>query len=484
MKLFHLRKTKIVATIGPACADADMMLKMAEAGMDVARLNFSHADHETHAKSLKQIRAINKKYGTNIAILQDLQGPKIRLGDLKEPFAIKAGDIITLRSDTKEQKGNVLPIQYETFAKDVSPGELVLFDDGKVEAVVTETNGNNRVKLKIIVGDELKSRKGVNLPQTQISIPTITEKDFRDIDFAIEHKVDWLALSFVRSADDIKLLKELLRLKNGEAKVIAKIEKPEALANIEGIIREADGIMVARGDLGVEIPMEEVPAWQKKIIKLSNKEGKPVILATQVMESMIENPRPTRAEANDVANALVDGADAVMLSGETSVGKWPLRVVSSMDRILRSVEREDDEIYYKEYDNTPEKAEPLSTAIVNTACKLAEETNAKAILAMTRSGYTALQLSRCRPRAQIYAFTSEPEVLKMLNLVWGIRGFLYDSNVSTDDTIQDVHEILKDNDLVQPGDVMINTGSMPLHEHGLTNMVKVSRVREKGNVRD
>lgn len=484
MKLFHLRKTKIVATIGPACADADMLLKMAEAGMDVARLNFSHADHETHAKSLSLIRGINKKYGTNIAILQDLQGPKIRLGDLKEPFKIKTGDIVTLRSDTEEQKGNVLPIRYSTFAKDVSPGDPILFDDGKVESVVVETNGTNRVKLKIIVGDELKSRKGVNLPRTKISIPTITEKDFRDIDFAIEHKVDWLALSFVRTADDVKLLKELIRLKNGTSKIIAKIEKPEALQNIDAIIEAADGIMVARGDLGVEIPMEEVPAWQKRMIKLANKQGKPVILATQVMESMIENPRPTRAEANDVANALVDGADAVMLSGETSVGKWPLRVVSSMDRILRSVEREDDEIYYKQYDTTPAQAEPLSTSVVNTACKLAEETDAKAILAMTRSGYTALQLSRCRPKAQIYAFTSDPTVLKMLNLVWGIRGFLYDKNVSTDDTIQDVHEILKEKDLVKPGDVMINTGSMPLHEHGLTNMVKISRVREKGKVRD
>lgn len=483
MKLFHLRKTKIVATIGPACGDPETLLKMAEAGMDVARLNFSHADHETHKQSLEMVRGINKKYGTNISVLQDLQGPKIRLGDLAEPVPVKPDQIITLRTDIKEPKGSVLPIKYDTFAADVNIGDPVLFDDGKVESVVVETNGTNRVKVKIIVGEELKSRKGVNLPQTNISVPTITEKDYRDIDFAIEHDIDWLALSFVRTADDIKLLKELIRLKNGRSRVVAKIEKPEALHNIEAIIQATDAIMVARGDLGVEIPMEEVPAWQKRIIRLCNRYGRPVIVATQVMESMIENPRPTRAEANDVANALVDGADAVMLSGETSVGKWPVRVVSSMDRILRSVEKEDEAIYYRNMDTRPETADPLSTSIIITACKLAEETNAKAILAMTRSGYTALQLARCRPKAQVYAFTPDRKTLQLLNLVWGIRGFLYDSNVSTDNTIQDVHEILKEKDLVMPGDIMINTGSMPLHEHGLTNMIKISRVREKGEVR-
>ncbi len=484
MKLFHLRKTKIVATIGPACSDFETLLKMAEAGMDVARLNFSHADHATHANWLALVRGINEKYGTNISILQDLQGPKIRLGDLTEVVKIKPGDVITLRTDTKEHKGSVLPIKYDTFAKDVNPGDPIVFDDGKAEAIVLETNGINRVKLQIVAGDELKSRKGVNLPKTKISLPTITEKDFRDIDFAIENRVDWLALSFVRTADDIRLLKELIRLKNGISKVIAKIEKPEALENIESIIQVADGIMVARGDLGVEIPMEEVPAWQKRIIKLSNKHGKPVILATQVMESMIENTRPTRAEASDVANALVDGADAVMLSGETSVGRWPVEVVSSIDRILRSVEREEEGIYYRNLETMPAGAEPLSTSIIATACKLAEQTDAKALLAMTKSGYTAIQLSRCRPKAQVYAFTPDRQVLQMLNLVWGVRGFLYDRDVSTDETIQEVHEILKERDLVNPGDVMINTGSMPLHEQGLTNMIKISKVREKGRVRE
>ena len=483
MKPFHLRRTKIVATIGPACANPETLLDMINAGMDVARLNFSHADHPTHEKSLNMVRSINEQHNTNIVILQDLQGPKIRIGDLKEPLEIKPGQTFTMRTDTKEHKGNVLPIVYDTFAQDVKVGDPILIDDGQVECKVVETNGKNRVKLEVLYGDLIKSRKGVNLPQTNITAPTITEKDFKDMDFAIKHDVEWVALSFVRTADEIKLLKELIRLKNGVSKVIAKIEKPEALENIDAIIKSADGIMIARGDLGVEIPMEEVPAWQKRIIKKCNKAGKPVIVATQVMESMIQNPRPTRAEANDVANALVDGADAVMLSGETSVGKYPVRVVASMDKILRSVEGDDESIYYRNMDSIPEEAEPLSTSIIVTACKLAEETSAKAILAMTRSGYTAIQISRCRPRAQIFAFTSNKALLTTLNLIWGIRAFHYDKTVSTDDTIQDVHEILKKENLVNPGDVLINTGSMPLHEHGLTNMIKISRVREKGNVR-
>jgi len=483
LTLFHHRRTKIVATLGPACTNKKTLLALVEAGMDVARLNFSHADHETHEKSLNMVREINAKYKTNIAILQDLQGPKIRIGDLAKPVKIKAGDVITLRSDVRELTDGDIPVVYDTIAQDVSIGDTVLLDDGKVEGRIVETNNQNKVKLEIIAGEEIKKRKGVNFPMTNISEPTITEKDFRDIDFAIKHGVEWLALSFVRSADDIKLLKELIRLKNGVSKIIAKIEKPEALENIDEIIQATDAIMVARGDLGVEIPMEEVPAWQKRIIRKCNQQGKPVIVATQVMESMIENPRPTRAEANDVANALVDGADAVMLSGETSVGKYPVRVVSSMDRILKSVEREDEEIYYRNMDAIPDEAEPLSTSIIVTACKLAGETEATAIVGMTRSGYTAMQLARCRPKSAIYAFTNNPLVQNQLNLVWGVRAFLYDRNVSTDDTIQDVHEILKEHELVKGGEVMINTGSMPLHEHGLTNMIKISRVRSKGDNR-
>ncbi len=482
MNIFNPRRTKIVATLGPACSDKETLIEMVKAGMDVARLNFSHADHETHEKSLKSIREINTELNTNIAILQDLQGPKIRIGQLIEPVKVKPGDTITLQSDiTKQEKKDApLPIIYDTFAQDVKEGDTVLIDDGKVECVVVGSNKNNLVQLEVLYGEVIKDRKGVNFPNTIISLPTITEKDFKDIEFAIKHQAEWIALSFVRSADDIRVLKELIRLKNGISRVVAKIEKPEALENIDAIIKAADGVMVARGDLGVEIPMEEVPAWQKRIVRKCNESAKPVIVATQMMESMITNPRPTRAEASDVANALVDGADAVMLSGETSVGKFPVKVVSSMNRILGSVEKEEENIYNRYLEDFIEVGkDDLSIAVTKTACKLAKETQAKAIIGMTNSGYTAIHISKCRPKAHIYAFTSNRPVLNTLNLVWGVRAFFYDKFVSTDDTIQDVHEILKDKDLVKTGDVMINTGSMPLHERGLTNMIKISRVRGK-----
>lgn len=465
--------------MGPSCSDKETLKAMVRAGMNVARLNFSHADHATHEKSLKLVREINEELNTNIAILQDLQGPKIRIGILKKTIKVQEGDVITLRSDMQKQEkaDDPIPIIYDTFAQDVKENDLVLIDDGKVELTVVYTDNKHTVKLKVESGEEIKSRKGVNLPMTQISVPTITEKDFKDIDFAIKHKVDWLALSFVRTADDIRVLKELIRLKNGVSKIIAKIEKPEALANVDEIIKASDAIMVARGDLGVEIPMEEVPAWQKRIVRKCNLYGKPVIVATQVMESMTTNRRPTRAEASDVANALVDGADAVMLSGETSVGKYPVEVVSSMNRILTSVEKEDDSIYYRLLDVPSPEGEELSSAIITTACKLARDTSAKGIVGMTHSGYTAMLLSRCRPRAHIFAFTSNRQVLNVLNLVWGVRAFYYDGQVSTDATIEDVHQLLKEKELVKPDDIIINTGSMPLHEYGLTNMLKISRIK-------
>lgn len=483
MNFYKFSKTKIVATLGPACQDKETLVQMVTQGMDIARLNFSHGDHATHLENLNMIRGINKELGTNIAILQDLQGPKIRLGNLEGDFHVQTGDEVVIRTDIKEQIDNALPIQYETFAKDVEPGDHVLADDGKVEMTVLETNKINEVKLRVDFGDVLRSRKGVNLPQTRISIPTITEKDFRDIDFAIEQGVEWLALSFVRSADDIRILKELIRLRNGVSKIIAKIEKPEALEHIAEIIDAADAIMVARGDLGVEIPMEEVPAIQKRIIRMCNRAGKPVIVATQVMESMIENHRPTRAEASDVANAVVDGADAVMLSGETSVGKHPIQVISSMNRILMSVEKESEDIYYKNMELHEVTEHRESEAIIATACRLAKEAKASAIVGMTRSGYTAFQLSHCRPKSDLFIFTGNRLLLTTLNLVWGVRAFFYDGQEGTDESIQDVHEILKERGMVKSGDVIINTASMPLHRHGLTNMIKISRVKASRNTR-
>ncbi len=481
MKDLKFSRTKIVATLGPATDSPKVLEAMIREGVNVARLNFSHGSHEDHARRLKAVRDINKKLGSQVAILQDLQGPKIRIGLLKAPLPINEGDIVTFRTDVKEQTDEYLPIQYATFAKDVNVGDPVLADDGKVEMTVVATNKSNEVKLRIDFGSELNSKKGINLPRTEISMPSITDKDYRDIDFAIEHNVEWLALSFVRSADEIRTLRELIRLKKGNSKIIAKLEKPEAIERLDEIIEYSDAVMVARGDLGVEIPMEEVPAVQKRIIRKANKAAKPVIVATQMMESMIENRRPTRAEASDVANAVVDGADAVMLSGETSVGAHPVQVVSSMKRILQSVESEGGP-FFNTYMNAIEDFDPkvdimLSQALTTTACQLARQTEAKAVVGMTRSGFTAYQLSRCRPEAHIFAFTNDPHIVTTLSLVWGVRAFYFDGTDNTDETVQNVQEILRDAGFVKIGDVVINTASMPRHRVGLTNMLKIGRIR-------
>ena len=476
-------RTKIVATLGPATDKEQVLEKMILEGINVARLNFSHGSHADHAKRLHAVREINERLGKKVAILQDLQGPKIRIGELKESVKIKSGDIICFRTDKKEQTADYLPIQYPTFAEDVNVGDFVLADDGKVEMTVIETNKKNEVKLRIDFGTVLKSKKGVNLPQTKISIPTITDKDYKDIDFAIEHDVEWIALSFVRGAEELRTLREIIRLKKGRSKIIAKLEKPEAIDNLDEIIAEADAVMVARGDLGVEIPMEEVPAVQKRIIRRANKAAKPVIVATQMMESMIENRRPTRAEASDVANAVVDGADAVMLSGETSVGLHPVEVVSSMKRILQSVEKEGGPFFFTHTHANMVKDEAhdeeflLSEAITVTACNLSRNTGAAAILGMTRSGLTAYQLSRCRPEAAIFMFTNEPHLVTTLSLVWGVEVFLYNGADNTDVMVDDVQEILKKKGYLEENDIVINTASMPRHKVGLTNMIKIGRVK-------
>lgn len=467
--------------MGPACENEETLSELILEGVDIIRLNFSHGSHEVHANNLHMVRSINERLGTNVAILQDLQGPKIRVGKLETPIDIKKGDLVIFRTDIDQQTPEFVPVQYATFAQDVRVGDLILLDDGKIEMRVLETDRDTTVKCRVEFGEQIKSRKGINLPQTHISMPTISEKDYQDIEFAIKHNVEWLALSFVRSADDIRLLRELIRLKNGVSKIIAKIEKPEAVEDIDQIIAASDAIMVARGDLGVEVPMEEVPTIQKRIIRLCNKAAKPVIVATQVMESMIESPSPTRAEASDVANAVEDGADAVMLSGETSVGKYPVKVISSINRILRSVERESNSVYYRNMGyNAGPASRPdqalLSGAIITTACQLAQQTRAKALVGMTRSGYTAYQLSHCRPESHIYIFTGNRSLLTTLNLVWGVRAFYYDKEGGTDDVIHDLHRILRENGLISPGDVVINTSSMPRYKSGLTNMIKISLI--------
>ena len=475
MSIVKFNRTKVVCTIGPASESEEMLKKLMLEGMDVARLNFSHGVHEQHKEVIRRIRKINDELGNHTSILVDLQGPKIRIGVLEEPYAVSVGDRVIIDSSIPKRDGNVLPIQYATFAKDVNPGDMVLADDGKVEMKVINTDKETRAELEIVHGDSIGSRKGVNLPFTNISIPSLTEKDRKDLDFSLTQEPDWIALSFVRTAEEINELKNIIADRGRSARVIAKIEKPEALKNIDEIIAATDAVMVARGDLGVEIPMENVPMWQKIIIRKCNEQGKPVIVATQMMESMINNIRPTRAEATDVANAVMDGADAVMLSGETSVGKYPEYVVRSMQNIIASVESQS-ELYYQRMDLDKASGTYIHDAINVHACSLADQVSANAIIGMTASGYTAYQLSRCRPKAYIFIFTHNRKMLSVLNLVWGVRAFYYDKYVGTDETIADVLEILKRRNLIRKGDVVINTASMPIQARLRTNMIKVTVV--------
>lgn len=477
MTVIHHNRTKVVCTIGPASSSEKILRELILAGMDVARLNFSHGTHKDHAETVERVRKLSFELKTPVMVLQDLQGPKIRIGLLKEDYPIASGDRIFLNSSIKEIKGNVLPIQYETFAADVKPGDAVLADDGKVTLTVIQTNLKDEVELEVVYGTKIGSKKGVNLPFTQISMPSLTPKDIRDLEFGILQKVDWVALSFVRTAQEVRELKARIRQLGSDARVISKIEKPEALENIDEIIAESDGIMVARGDLGVEIDLEDVPFWQKQIIRKSNQAAKPVIVATQMMESMMTSRRPTRAEANDVANAVTDGADAVMLSGETSVGLYPVEVVKSMNKIIEKVE-EMDEIYY---DNENMRTDPnsktfLNDSIIVSACKLAKHTGADALIGMTASGYTAFKLAKCRPKAKIFIFTHDKKMMNVLNLIWGVRAFYYDSYESTDKTIDDTTELLKLKQLVQHGDLVVHCASIPLQKRQRTNMVKLGLV--------
>jgi pyruvate kinase len=469
-------RTKIVCTIGPASQNEEVLRQLILEGMDVARLNFSHGTHEYHKETLDKVRRINADLGNcHVAILVDLQGPKIRIGALAEPFPIATGDEVVFCTSITERDGNRLPVQYQTLAKDVREGDLVLVDDGKVYLTVLETNSIDTVRLRVDHGEAIGSKKGINLPMTDISMPSISEKDWHDVEFAIRERVDWVALSFVRSAAEVRELQAHLRAHNAPARVMAKIEKPEALKNIDEIIEAADGIMVARGDLGVEIHLEEVPLWQKIIVQKCNVAAKPVIVATQMMESMIENRRPTRAETTDVANAVVDGADALMLSGETASGKFPVETVTSMQRIIAFME-EQDSIYYKNLQADPASPTYLSDCVVVSACELARKTNANAIVGMTVSGYTGFHLAKCRPKAHIHIFTPDKEMLAILNLVWGVRAHHYDRYTSTDETFKDLKDILLAEKHIRKGDILINTASMPIQERHRTNMVKISVV--------
>jgi len=477
MKLSYNR-TKIVATMGPASTNKDILLSMIKAGVNVCRLNFSHGRPSDHQKTIDTIREINEQYKVNVGILADLQGPKIRIGLVKDGgIHLVNGTQIHITTQECIGDDNRIYITYETFPQDVRPNEIILLDDGKIQMRVIETNRKDSVLCEVVHGGILTSRKGVNLPNTKVSIPSLTEEDLVNLEFALQNDVEWIGLSFVRTGEDIVELKRIIARSGKSARVIAKVEKPEAIDNIDAIVAATDGVMVARGDLGVEMPLEEVPLLQKMIIRKCREASKPVIVATQMLESMITTPRPTRAEVNDVANSVLDGADAVMLSGETSVGEFPVIVIETMAKIVRNVE----ELGYP-FNTTLEPATPLnpanylSDALCGSAVYLAEHTNAVGIVSMTVSGYTAFEISSHRPKAGTYIFTSNKTLLKALSLVWGVRAFYYDKLESTDQTIADVNEILKSEHLIEVGDVVINTASVPITKKGKTNMLKVSVV--------
>ena len=471
------RKTKIVATIGPATESKEMLSKIINTGVNVCRINFSHGSHENHQKVIDNIRQLNKETGSYTAILADLQGPKIRVGKIKDNgVELHNGNEIIITSKECIGDANKIYISYQNFPKDVAAGEFILLDDGKLKLEIKSSNNTDEVIAIVRHGGILSSNKGVNLPNTKISLPCLTPKDLIDLEFALKMNIAWIGLSFVRNAADIDELKSLIKQAKSNAKVIAKIEKPEAIKDIDEIINATDAIMVARGDLGVEIPFQEVPLVQKMIVKKSMKASKPVIIATQMMESMMDSITPSRAEVNDVANAVLDGADAVMLSGETSVGKFPVEVISAMDKIIKDVET-DDSLYHHEVLPSENNIDRYITdSVCYNSCRLAQRVNAKGIVTMTFSGYTAFKISSFRPKANIYVFTGNEEILNMVSLIWGVKVFLYSKFVSTDDTIADIKYILKkENELVKD-DLVINIASMPIAEKGQSNMMKLSTI--------
>ena len=471
-----MKKTKIVATLGPACSSKSVLKDMIMEGLNVCRLNFSHGSYDDHANSIKMIREINEELGLNVAILADLQGPKIRTNEMENNgVLLEVGNEIKIITDKVVGNAVRFSINYQKLPQDVSPGEKILLDDGKIMLEVITTNGKTEITCKIVQGGILSSKKGVNFPNTKISLPSLTEKDQLDLDFALDHEVDWIGLSFVRSARDIIELKHRIAARGAKAKVIAKIEKPEALENIDDIINESDGLMVARGDLGVEIPFQNVPLIQKMLISKCVRKAKPVIVATQMMESMINNMTPSRAEVNDVANAVLDGTDAVMLSGETSVGKYPIEVIRTMSNIIKEMETHDG-IYNKE--ELPERGLErfISDSICFNACRLSQRVEAKAIITMSFSGYTAYKIASQRPNAEIFIFTSNRSILTQLNLLWGVRAFYYNKHISTDHTIADIKYLMKNEGYLKQGDLVINIASIPIEDLGGSNMLKLSYV--------
>jgi pyruvate kinase len=471
------QKTKIIATVGPACNTYEKIIGLVHAGVDVFRLNFSHGKHEDHASVINIITTINEQYPFNIAILADLQGPKLRIGEVENNgVELLLGDIITFTMEKCIGTKSRVYLSYPNFHSDVKVGEKILIDDGKIEVRITEIHSNFDVSAVVTTPGLLSSKKGINLPETKISLPALTQKDLIDIDFIISQNIDWVALSFVRNPDDIHQLRSILKEKGSNAKIIAKIEKPEAIEHIREIILASDAIMVARGDLGVELPVEQIPMIQKNIIRKCIHRAKPVIIATQMMESMIDRVKPNRSEITDVANAVLEGADAVMLSGETAMGNHPSLVVETMSKIIAEVEKEEI-VYNKNLIPQPHSPSFLSDALCYNACKIADDVNANAIIGMTQSGFTGFMLSSFRPKSRLYIFTKTQSLVNQLSLSWGIQAFYYDKENSLDEIINDQIEIIKSKGLLIEGDVVINTGSTPVKEHLPTNAIKISKVK-------
>jgi pyruvate kinase len=472
-----LHRTKIIATVGPACNTYEKLLTLVNEGVNVFRLNFSHGTHEGHFAVIEHIRKINEEAPRNIAILADLQGPKLRVGELEGgALELAMGDEFLFTNTPCIGTKECVYISYPNFARDVKVGEKILLDDGKMEVIVVEITPGNDVRVKVTVPGTLLPKKGVNLPDTIISLPSLSEKDMRDIDFIVSHDdIDWIALSFVRRPEDVRELRELLKQKNSTAKIISKIEKPEALTSLREIILASDAVMVARGDLGVELPLEQIPMIQKKIIRMCIHRAKPVIIATQMMESMIDRTRPNRSEITDVANAVLEGADAVMLSGETATGQYPDLVIRTMVSIINEVEKEDI-VYNRNLEPQAHSPSFLSDALCYNACEIAKDLKADALIGMTQSGYTGFMLSSYRPRSPLFVFTKTKSLLDQLSLSWGVTALYYDREESIDNVISDQIEILREKGWLKSGDVVVSTGSMPVEEHLPTNMLKITRV--------
>jgi pyruvate kinase len=472
------KKTKIVATLGPACSTRAVLKDMIDAGVNVFRVNFSHADYADVKEKIDLIRSLNEEFGYTTAILGDLQGPKLRVGVMKEDVVVNDGDLITFQT-AEDVPGTAQRVymNYKEFPKDVNPGERILLDDGKLIFEAVETNKKTEVVCRVIQGGPLKSKKGVNLPNTKVSLPALTKKDIKDAIFAIEQKVDWIALSFVRTSEDLMELQELIA-KHSDHKIpiIAKIEKPEGVANIDKIVAFCDGLMVARGDLGVEVPAHEVPLIQKKLVNRAKTARIPVIIATQMMETMITSLTPTRAEVNDVANSVMDGADAVMLSGETSVGTYPVQVIEKMTQIIEAVE---DSNLIQVPHNAPSVRTNrfITKSICFHAATMANDIKAKAITTLTNSGYTAFQISAWRPSSHILVYTSNEFILTQLSLLWGVRAFFYDKFVSTDATVEDINQIAKEKGYVKKGDMLINLAAMPVTDKGMVNTLRITECK-------